>query len=165
MRPFDTLTEQHRELEERFAALEAEDGADAAGEQREQAEALIALLRLHTRLEERHLYPLLEREQGQAWAHVEAEEHLTMRELIDELEEQTLDGPEWWARLVALEDLVLAHVRKEESQLFPLLSAALNASEQAELRRALDNLRAELSAPAGSWPPSLSTFNEPSWDV
>lgn len=134
MGPFDILAEQHRELEARFEALEAGE----AEERREQARALVALLRLHTRLEEHHLYPLLrERAEERARAHEEAEDHLTMHELMDELEEQPFDEPEWWARLVALEDLVAAHIRREEEQLFPRLSSALSGAERGALRRAL----------------------------
>lgn len=119
MGPFDILAEQHRELEARFQALAASAGAAAQGERRDQTQALLELLRLHTRLVERHLFPLLlTRAEERARAHEEAEALLTMRELMDELEEQPFDEPEWWARLVTLEDLFAAHVRREENQLF-----------------------------------------------
>src|SRR6185503_13697387 len=132
MGPFDLLAEQHRTLEARLEALEASD--TEAEERRELAQALVALLRLHTRLEEQHLFPLLlVRAEERARAHEEAEDHLTMHELMDELEEQPFDEPEWWARLVTLEDLVAAHVRREEDQLFPRLSASLSRAEQGEL--------------------------------
>jgi hemerythrin-like domain-containing protein len=169
MGPFDILAEQHRELEERFEALEASSGAAEAEERRDQAQAFVALLRLHTRLEERHLSPLLlTRAEERARAHEEAEDHLTMRELLDELEEQPFDAPEWWARLVTLEDLLMAHVRREEDQLFPRLSAALSGAERGELRRALEASCDELSSRGRSWPHSPSTLNEPSepsWDI
>jgi hemerythrin-like domain-containing protein len=165
MGPLDFLAEQHRQLEERFTALEPEEGGDSADERREQAEALVALLRLHTHLEERHLYPLLARVQGRDAAHQEAEDHLTMRELMDELEEQTPDAPEWWACLVALEDLLVAHVREEEEQHFSSLGAVLTAREQDELLRALEATGAELTSQARSWLDNPPLPNAPSWDV
>jgi hypothetical protein len=148
MGPFDLLAEQHRQLEERFEALGAQDGLDA-GEQRERTEGLLALLRLHTLLEERYLTPLLTRAEGRARGRVEAEDHLTMSELMGEVEEQPPGGPEWWARLMALEDLLVAHVREEEEQTFPRLVVMLDAGEQEELRHALETLREELFSPQG----------------
>lgn len=168
MGPFDILAEQHRELEERFEALVAEDGAEEADQQRERAGALMGLLRLHTLLEERYLYPLLNRLEGRARAREEREDHLTLGELMDELEEQPPGGPEWWARLMALEDLLVAHVREEEEQTFPLVMTDLDAGEQQELRDGLEALRDELSQ-AQAYPasPSLldATAHEPRWDV
>ena len=168
MGPFDILAEQHRELEERFETLEAEGGAEEADQQRERAQGLLGLLRLHMLLEERYLYPLLTRAEGRARTREEAEDHLTMSELMDELEEQPPGGPEWWARLMALEDLLVAHVREEEEQTFPRLMTALDAGEQEELRHALEALRDELSSQAHAWPGNSSlldgTAHEPSWD-
>jgi hemerythrin-like domain-containing protein len=148
MGPFDILAEQHRELEERFETLGAEEGLDT-DEQRERAHGLLALLRLHTLMEERHLYPLLTRAEGRARGREELEDHLTMGELMDELEEQPPGGPEWWARLMALEDLLVAHVREEEEQTFPRLVVMLDAGEQEELRHALETMRDELFSPQG----------------
>jgi hemerythrin-like domain-containing protein len=165
MGPFDILAEQHRELEERFGALEMDGGADEPDEQHEHADELIALLRMHMHLEERHVYPLLARVEGRARAREETEDHLTMRELMDELDEQPPGGPEWWARLLALEDLVVAHVREEEEQTFARLATALDQGEQEELRHALETLRDELSSHERSWMQNPALLNEPRWDV
>lgn len=168
MGPFDILAEQHRELEERFEALTAEDGTEDGDQQRERAQGLISLLRLHTVLEERYLYPLLARLEGRERARQEIEDHLMLGELMDELEEQPPGGPEWWARLTALEDLLVAHVREEEEQSFPLVMTDLDAGEQQELRDGLEALRDELSQ-AQAYPASPSalegTSPEPRWDI
>jgi molybdopterin converting factor small subunit len=165
MGPFDILAEQHRELEELFEALQAEDGAEASEDQRERTGALLSLLRVHARLEERHLYPLLARVEDRARARQETEDHLTMGELLDELEEQTPGGPEWWARLMALQDLWVAHVREEQEQTFPLLMTELAADEQQELRHALEASREELSPDTRAWMQNPTLLNVPSWDV
>ncbi|HEX8704174.1 MAG TPA: hemerythrin domain-containing protein [Myxococcaceae bacterium] len=169
MRPFDILVEQHRELEEHFESLEADDGTAEADEQRERANVLLSLLRIHTLLEERHVYPLMTRTEGRARTREEAEDHLTMSELMDELDEQPPGGPEWWARLMALEDLLVAHMREEEEQTFPRLVMVLDAGEQEELRHALETLRDELASQPRSWleNPSLldGVSHEPRWDV
>jgi hemerythrin-like domain-containing protein len=140
-RPFDILMDQHRELEERFERLASEgDSEDTRG----QVAELLDLLRLHSRLEERCLYPLLMQVEGRGRARMEAEDHLTMRELMDELEELSPGHPEWQARLFALEDLVVAHFQEEENAMLPPLLTALDAHEQEDLRRELAATREEL---------------------
>ena len=81
MGPFDYLAEMHRDLEERFEAIESADPDDV----QPLATELIEALRLHSRLEERHIYPLIGRVQGRARARQGIEDHLTMRELIAEM--------------------------------------------------------------------------------
>jgi hemerythrin-like domain-containing protein len=141
--PFDILIEQHRELEECFERLAS--GADSE-EQRAQVAELLELLRLHSRLEERCFYPLLMQVEGRSRTREEAEDHLAMRELMDELEELPPGHPEWQARLFALEDLVVAHFQEEESALLPRLRMALDAQQQDDLRRDLSSTREELLA-------------------
>ncbi len=141
--PFDILLEQHRELEERFERLTPDLDSE---ELRGQVAELLDLLRLHSRLEERCLYPLLMQVEGRARARMEAEDHLTMRELMDELEELPPGHPEWQARLYALEDLVVAHFQEEENALLPPLLTALDSHEQEDLRRDLSATREELLA-------------------
>ena len=156
MGPFDILAELHRELEEGLEALESEESRAEPETLRERLEALFTLLRVHAQLEERHLHPLLARVEGRARAREEAEDHLALRELMEELEELAPEDDEWWARLTALEDLVVAHVREEEVETFPLLLSALDQREQDELRQAFSTLREQMLLRV----PSLSV-NEP----
>lgn len=161
--PFDILIEQHRELEERFEQLAS--SADPE-ELRGQVAEVLELLRLHSRLEERCFYPLLLQVEGRARTREEVEDHLTMRELMDELEELSPGHPEWQARLFALEDLVVGHVQEEESALLPRLTMALDSQQRDELRRDLSATREELLAHAQSFPvpgrgPLLETLR---WD-
>jgi hemerythrin-like domain-containing protein len=173
MGPFDILAEQHRELEERLAALGTDEGASGPEPQRERAQALAARLRLHMRVEERHLLPLQARVEGRARAHEQHENHLTMRELVDELEELTPGQDEWWARFTTLEDLVVAHVHEQESETFPRLLTALDENEQEQLRQALaaaeardreerDDEMLNTLSPHGSPGPLVDA---PRWDV
>ncbi|WP_254624169.1 hemerythrin domain-containing protein [Myxococcus sp. CA033] len=138
--PFDILVEEHRELEERFERLVSGAEEEPLSAQRE----LLELLRLHTWLEERCLQPLVARVEGRARARQLAEDHLAMRELMDELEELPLGDAEWQARLYALEDLWVAHFQEEESSLLPRLSTALDPREQQTLRVELTLAREEL---------------------
>lgn len=164
MGPFDILAEQHRELEDRIEALESDESPSQPDTQRERVEALFALLRVHTQLEERHLYPLLARAEGRARAGAEAADHLTMRELMEELEELEPETDEWWARLTALEDLVVAHVREEEAETFPRLLSILDSGEQDELRRAFSGLNEQLLSGARGLSGGVPLFEEPLGD-
>jgi hemerythrin-like domain-containing protein len=146
MGPFDILAEQHRELEERITALDSDADSDSGEPDtwQERFEEFSAMLRVHAQLEERFLYPLLARVEGRSRAREEAEDHLAMRELVEELAEFSPGEDEWWARFVALEDLLVAHVREEEVELFPRLVSALDQEEQHSLSHSFLNLRDEL---------------------
>ncbi len=138
MGPFDIPLRQHREVEECLAQL---DDAQQDGTPPQELTALtgelVALLRLHTLLEEQHLYPLLIRVGGSAQAREEAEDHLTLRELLDELLEERPGSEGWLAHLLALEDVVVAHLQWEEARVLPRLATALDGQEQEELARAI----------------------------
>lgn len=165
MEPFEILAEQHRELEEQLEALESDEGLRDPDAQRERLEALVSSLRLHTRLEERYLYPLLARVEGRGRAREESEDHLTMQELEEELQELEPGEDEWWARLTALEDLLVAHVREEEAETFPRLTSTLDEEEQEGLHRALLALREELNAPAHALSSREPLLEEPRGDA
>ncbi len=134
--PFDLLIDQHRELEARLERLASGVEPDA---QRGLTAELLTLLRLHSRLEERCLYPVMARVEGREACREQTEDHLTMRELMAELEELPPGHPEWQARLLTLEDLSVAHFQEEENARLPQLMIALDSLS-------LDDLRRDLSA-------------------
>jgi hypothetical protein len=162
--PFDLLLEQHRELELGLEQLGAETDADEALERQE---ALARLLRLHFRLEERVVHPRVTRVEGRARAREEAEELLTLRELLEELLELTPRGDDWQARLFTLEDRVVAHVQATEQALLPRLSTALDARELEDLGHDLALTCEELLDRSQSTPTrGQSTLLEPlHWDA
>lgn len=142
MGPFEMLSGKQREL---LACLDAalvpgEDGVASP----ERVEQLLEALWLHVRLTERQVQPLVVRVEGHARALQEAEILLAMHELMAELEWFPPDSLEWQARLSALGDAVLAHVRSLELQLFPRLAEALDDHEQLDLVRRLAATREAL---------------------
>jgi len=139
--PFDSLVGQHRELEARFERLAS--GAEPKASREAEAE-LLALLRFHSRLEERCLHPVLARVAGRERCREQQEDHLTMRELMDELEALPPGHPEWQARLLTLEDRVVAHFQEVENALLPQLMTALDSLALDDLRRDLSATREEL---------------------
>ncbi|WP_426756006.1 hemerythrin domain-containing protein [Myxococcus sp. Y35] len=160
--PFDSLIDQHRELEERFERLASGVEPEAL---REHAAELLALLRFHSRLEERCLYPVLARVVGRERCREQTEDHLTMRELMDELEELPPGHPEWQARLLTLEDQVVAHFQEEENALLPQLVTALDSLTLDDLRRDLSATGAELlTRPQVSYVAGAPLQESLSWD-
>ena len=135
------LSGKQRELLACFEALELDEGGVPPPEQ---VEELLETLWLHVRLTERQLQPLVVRVEGHARALQEAELLLTMHELMAELECFPPGSLEWRARLMALEDAVVAHVRSLELQLFPRLSEALDEEESVDLVRRLAATREAL---------------------
>lgn len=144
MGPFDILSELHRELEDRFAEFAPDEEPGEPGPWHERVEGLAEALRVHARLEEHHLYPLLARVEGRARAREGIEDQLTVRELLEELVEFEPGEDEWWARFTALEDQVVAHVRAQEAETFPRLSSTLDPQERDGLHQAILALREAL---------------------
>jgi hypothetical protein len=128
------LSGMQRELLARFEALELGEGGVPP---LARVEELLEALWLHVRLTERHLQPLVVRVEGHTRALQEAEVLLTMHELMAELECFRPGSLEWRARLMALEDAALAHIRSLELQLYPRLAAALDEHQQVDLIRGL----------------------------
>jgi hypothetical protein len=132
MGPFEMLSGKQRELLACFESLDEVQGTEPLAER---VGELLEELRLHVRVTERHLQPLVVRVEGHARALQEAEVLLAMHELMAELELYPAGSLEWLARLMALEDAAVAHVRGLELQLFPRLAAALDERESLDLLR------------------------------
>jgi hypothetical protein len=132
MGPFEMLSGKQRDL---LACFESLDEVQGTGPLAERVGELLEEVRLHVRVTERHLQPLVVRVEGHTRALQEAEVLLSMHELMAELEFYPAGSLEWHARLMALEDAAVAHVLCLELQLFPRLAAALNEQEALDLVR------------------------------
>ncbi|MGZ3456950.1 MAG: hemerythrin domain-containing protein [Archangium sp.] len=141
MGPFEMLSGKQQELLACFEALAAGEGGVPPAER---IEELLEALWLHVRLTERHLQPLVVRVEGLERALQEAEILLTLHELMAELGWFPRGSLEWQARLLALSDAALAHIRSLELQLFPRLAAALDEREELDLVRGLAATREAL---------------------
>jgi hemerythrin-like domain-containing protein len=65
---------------------------------------------------------------------------------------------------MALEDVLVAHVREEEAELFPRITSVLDEEEQNELSHSLLNLREELVSGPSSLSGSERLLEVPRWD-
>ena len=131
------LTREHEEAKSLFEQIES--AGDPATKQRLLAE-VIASLRMHTKVEEEVLYPLMrERMKGGSKAFEEAmQEHQEAKKAMNELESMTPDDSEWQAKFEILMHGVLHHAKEEESEIFPKLRETFSEDKLEELGQQME---------------------------
>jgi iron-sulfur cluster repair protein YtfE (RIC family) len=119
------LEQDHREVEELFAKVEATSGAA-----RQQVVTKIAsALTLHTEVEERFVYPAM-RDAGIGDLVSEAEqEHAKVKELVAQLEAMDATTDDVEPLLAELKADVEHHVQVEETEAFPDFRDSVDQSE------------------------------------
>lgn len=117
----DLLTRDHRLLEELFAAFAA-----ATPQQLDPlARRTCKLLRIHAQIEEELFYPVARRAtQDDAMIDEAEREHAEARQAIARVESMTSDHAGFKSAVGDLAAMATAHVREEESRLFPRLRNA-----------------------------------------
>jgi hypothetical protein len=128
---FTYLMEDHRRIANHIKmAEEAEDHA----EKEKHCRHIVALLRLHARLEEALLYPTLEKKQETHDMVEEAyAEHALAKDLLQEIENLDIGSDEWKAKMAVLRENIEHHVLEEEGELFPKAKSVLSDTEQASM--------------------------------
>jgi iron-sulfur cluster repair protein YtfE (RIC family) len=127
--PVVLLKTDHREAKEMLRALEH---SAPGARRRRTVEKLVGALRLHMELEERLLYPVVEREQGAEAAEEATIEHRLAQEEMVHLAEM-VDAPGFGAVVSMLTAGIRHHVREEESEVFPRLKRELDRAQLGEL--------------------------------
>ena len=128
------LTHDHREVDEMFAELEKLGSADVERRQQLTEKVIIELVR-HSVAEEAYLYPAVREliPGGDELADREIAEHAEAEETMKRLEEADPAGADHLALLGQLMSEIRAHVREEESELFPQLRQHAGAERLVEL--------------------------------
>ncbi|MET8221630.1 hemerythrin domain-containing protein [Streptomyces hirsutus] len=118
------LTTDHREVDELFAQIEAQQVGDPR--RRELADELTIELVRHSVAEEMHLYPAVREhvEGGGEIADKELTDHAQVEQHLKDLEGLDAEDPQFNHLVAKLKLEVSEHVRDEEDRLFPLLAAA-----------------------------------------
>jgi hemerythrin superfamily protein len=118
------LTTDHREVDELFDKIELQ--PVGAPRRRELVDELTVELVRHSVAEEQYLYPAVREhvEGGDALADKELRDHADVEQLLKDLEGREADDDQFDHLVATLKLEVTAHVRDEESRLFPLLAAA-----------------------------------------
>jgi hemerythrin superfamily protein len=117
----DLLTRDHRLVDELFASF-----FQASPQQLDPlARRLCKMIRIHTQIEEELFYPIARRASGADALLDDAEhDHAEAKQAVMRVESMTSDRAEFMQTVEDLRDLVTAHVRSEENELFPLVRAA-----------------------------------------
>jgi hemerythrin-like domain-containing protein len=133
---FEVLAAEHRDLEARFARVQAL-GPTSLSDARAAFHDLAEVLRAHLRAERAVAYPRF----AQLGPVVAAEivdariDHANIEEALDALAGATLTPSEWLRAVRRLEALFEHHVDSEEREVFPFARRALSIEEARELAR------------------------------
>lgn len=137
----------HRQLFEKMA--DARDDHDRLGKLFEQFRVEVTA---HAAAEEETLYAtMLARPDLREDAQHSVAEHKEIDDYLEELQEQSFNGPEWRETFAKLKERYLHHIEEEEEEMFPDAAAELTDEEEQRLaaifaRRKPDELeRAESS--------------------
>jgi hypothetical protein len=133
MNAFDILKEDHKKVSAIFEKLEPT--TERAVKTREELFARLKTeLDIHTRVEEKALYPVLEQIEKTHDITLEAiEEHRVVKHLLGELDNMAKDSEQWMAKLTVLKENVEHHVEEEESDMFKKAQSALSKEQIEDL--------------------------------
>ena len=99
-------------------------------------------LDVHTRIEEKILYPTLEEYEETRDIALEAyEEHAIVKQLLGELESSRKDDETWTAKFTVLKENIEHHVEEEEGEMFTKARKVLSDDEIAKLGERLQEAK------------------------
>jgi len=125
------IEQDHRDMEQMFARLQAGDGDKAMIFQQ-----MAALLTAHSRAEEAEVYPAIAKAGDAEEVTHAREEHAEADDLLSKLKALDPMSPEFDETLAKLIEGVSHHIQEEESTALPALRAAVNADQLATLAAA-----------------------------
>ena len=114
-------------------------------------------LTLHARVEDLHVYPVLQQsEVTRDDARQALDEHRTMKVLLEELDGMPPSGFQWVIKFNELYEIATRHMKMEEEALFGHAGEVLTREEAEELGRKVEvakkEVRGAAPAPAGGIP-------------
>ena len=142
--PIALLQADHRRFEKLLE--EGEKTTGRAGKTRRQLlAALESELTVHETIEEKILYPTLERHPEARQTALEGfEEHHVADVIIKELKGLAVDNEKWGAKFKVLKENVTHHITEEERVMFPAARGVLDREELLALGARMRALKAEL---------------------
>jgi hemerythrin-like domain-containing protein len=127
--PVAILKRDHREVADMLKTLES---SKPGARRRSTVDKLTAALELHMEIEERDVYPLVERLVGEEEAKEAMVEHGLARNGLRQLRE-LVDEPGFGAVVSMLTAGIKHHVKEEEQEVFPELKRKLHREQLREL--------------------------------
>ena len=106
-------------------------------------------LDIHTEIEEKIFYPVLEKADETHDITLEAfEEHRLVKQLLGELEAAPKDDEHWTAKFTVLKENIEHHVEEEEGEMFKKAQKALSEEEIETLGTRMEKAKSEQKAAA-----------------
>jgi hemerythrin-like domain-containing protein len=127
--PVAILKRDHREVTEMLKTLEA---SKPGARRRQTVDKLTQALGLHMEIEERDIYPVVQRVVGQEEAEEAEIEHRLAREGLAQLQ-RLVDEPGFGAAVAMLTAGIKHHVKEEEQEVFPELKRKIDREQLGEL--------------------------------
>ncbi len=114
--------------------LEEIEKTESAEERRSLFDQVARVLRRHSRIEEKIVYPELEQSAIGRNAVIEAHEvHLIVARLVREMKETPLTEERWTAKLNVLCDILARHLEEEHDTIFPKIRHRFDKQERARI--------------------------------
>jgi len=127
--PVAILKRDHREVAQMLKTLDA---SKPGARRRQTVEKLTHALELHMEIEERDIYPTVERVVGKEDAEEATIEHGLVREGLADLR-RLVDEPGFGAAVAMITAGIRHHVKEEEQEVFPELKKKIDRDELREL--------------------------------
>lgn len=115
--PLELLKKEHEEVRGLFSCYLDTDDIEV---KREAARSVLAMLEMHSVMEEAAFYPFIREADAQLVEHCEGE-HEEADRLVRQLKEMDVEDPLYEATFQQLREAVMHHVETEEKRLFPEL--------------------------------------------
>lgn len=127
----DLLMEQHAEVDQLIAKLEA---AEARERKRELFTELADKVAAHATIEEKLFYPSVMAKQTQELLLESVEEHLAVKRVLADMLELDVEDEHFAAKLTVMKELLRHHAHdEEEGELFPKVRKLLSGDELSAL--------------------------------
>jgi hemerythrin-like domain-containing protein len=127
--PVAILKRDHREVAAMLRSLES---SKPGARRRTTVQKLAAALELHMEIEEREIYPVVQKVVGKEEAVEATVEHRLARDGLTELQE-LVDEPGFGAAVAMLTAGIRHHVKEEEHEVFPELKQKIDRGQLREL--------------------------------
>ncbi len=127
--PVAILKRDHREVAQMLKTLDA---SKPGARRRQTVDKLTQALELHMEIEERDIYPVVQRVVGKEEAEEAGIEHRLAREGLSEVR-RLVDEPGFGAAVAMLTAGIRHHVKEEETEVFPELKKKIDREELSEL--------------------------------
>jgi len=139
--PIELLSQQHREVEDLFAAYEE---ASSPADKLEVFETIADKLAVHGRIEEELFYPAVQERKTEGMVLEAFGEHQEIKKSLAALLDTDPQGAGFDEGMRRLKEQVERHVEEEEVELFTAAEDVLSSEDMSSLAEAMAEMAAEL---------------------